>query len=83
MKELIVKVKIKKSFLLFKTVTDKTDILGGTNMVNEFNNTDKGLKLAKKNLESSKPFERYMRNVSSDMENKTFSINELKDAFFL
>ena len=52
-------------------------------MVNEYNNTDKGLKLAKKNLESSKPFERYMRNVSSDMENKTFSINELKDAFFL
>ena len=50
MKELIDKVKIKKSSLPFKTVTDKTEILGKINVANEFNNffTDIGLKLAKK-----------------------------------
>ena len=38
MKELIDKVKIKKSSLPFKTVSDKTEILGETNIANEFNN---------------------------------------------
>ena len=51
---------------------------------NEFNNffTDIGLKLAKKTPESSQPFESHMKKVSSEMENKPLSINELKDAFF-
>ena len=50
MKELIGKVKIKKSSLSFKIVTNKTEILGETNIANEFNNffTDISLKLAKK-----------------------------------
>ena len=50
MKELIDKVKIKKSSLSFKIFTNKTEILGETNIANEFNNffTDIGLKLAKK-----------------------------------
>ena len=84
MKELIGKVKIKKSSLPFKIVIDKTDILGGKNIANEFNNffTDIGLKLAKKIPESSQPFESYMKKVNSEMENKPLSINELKDAFF-
>ena len=37
MKELIGKVKIKKSSLSFKIVTKKTEILGETNIANEFN----------------------------------------------
>ena len=85
MKEFIGKVKIKKSSQSFKIVTDKTEILGETNIANEFDNfsTDIGLKLAKKISESSQPFESYMENVNSEMENKPLSINELKDAFFL
>ena len=45
MKELIGKVIIKKSLLPFKILTDKTEILGETNIANEFNNffTDIGL----------------------------------------
>ena len=55
MKEIIGKAKIKKSSLLFTAVTDKTDILGETNIANEFNNfcTDIGLKLSMKIPESS------------------------------
>ena len=54
MKELIGKVKIKKSSVPFKIVINKTEILGETNIPNEFNNffTDIGLKLAKKIPES-------------------------------
>ena len=50
MKKLIGKVKTKKSSLPFKILTDKTEILGGKNIANEFNNffPDIGLKLAKK-----------------------------------
>ena len=50
MKELIDKVKIKKSSLPFKIVIHKTDILGEKDITNEFNNffTDIDLKLAKK-----------------------------------
>ena len=57
MKELTGIVKIKKSSLPFKIVTDKTETLGETNIANEFNNffTDIGLKLAKKIPESSQP----------------------------
>ena len=85
MKEFIGKVKIKKSSQSFKIVTDKTEILGETNIANEFDNfsTDIVLKLAKKISESSQPFETYMKNVNLEMENKPLSINELKDAFFL
>ena len=45
MKELIGKVKINNSSLPFKIITDKTEILGETNIANEFNNffTDIGL----------------------------------------
>ena len=48
MKELIGKVKIKKSSLPFKIVTDKTEIFDEKNIASEFNNffTDIGLKLA-------------------------------------
>ena len=85
MKELVGKVRIKKSSLSFKIVTDKTDILGEKNITNEFNNffTDISLKLAKKIPESSQPFESYMKKVNSEMENIPLFINELKDAFFL
>ena len=38
MKEIFGKVKIKKFFLPFKIVTDKTEILGEINIANEFNN---------------------------------------------
>ena len=50
MKELISKVKIKKFFLPFKIVIDKTDILCEKNIANAFSNffRDIGLKLAKK-----------------------------------
>ena len=84
MKELIGKVKIKKSSLPLKIVTGKTEILGEKNVANEFNNffRDIGLKLAKKIPESSQRFKSYMKKVSSEMENKPLSINELKDAFF-
>ena len=84
MKELISKVKIKKSSLPFKVVIDKTEIRGEKNIANEFNNlcTDIGLKLAKKIPQSSQPFESYMKKVNSEIENKPLSINELKDAFF-
>ena len=84
MKELISKEKMNKSSLTPKTVTDKTEILGETNIANELNNffADIGLKLAKKIPEPSQPFESYMKNVSSEMENELLSINELKDTFF-
>ena len=84
MKELIGKAKINVSSLPPKIVTDKIEILGETNTANEFNNffTDIGLKHAKKIPEPSLPFESYMKNVSSEMENKLLSINELRDAFF-
>ena len=84
MKELIGKAKINKSSLSPKSVTDKTETLGETNIANEFNNffTDICLKLAKKIPESSLSFESYMKNVSSEMEIKPLSINKLKDAFF-
>ena len=85
MKELIDKVKIKNSSLPFKIIIDKTDILYGKNIANEFNNffTDViGLKLAKKIPESSQPFESYKKKVNSKMENKPLSISELKDTFF-
>ena len=84
MKEIFGKAKIKKSSLLFTAVTDKTDILGETNIANEFNNfcTDIGLKLSTKIPELSQRFESYMKSVSSEMENKPFSISELKQVFF-
>ena len=84
MKEIIGKAKIKKSSLLFTAVTDKTDILGETNIANEFNNfcRDIGLKLSRKIPESSQRFESYMKSVSSEMENNPFSISELKQVFF-
>ena len=83
MKGLIGKVRIKKFSLPFKIVTDKNGILDETNIANEFNNffTDIGLKLGKKISESSQPFESYMKNIGSEMENKPLSINEVKDAF--
>ena len=58
MKELTGKVKIKKSPLTFKIVTDKTDIFGEKNIANQFNNffTDIGLKVAKKIPESPPTF---------------------------
>ena len=85
MKEIIGKAKIKKSSLLFTAVTDKTDILGETNIANEFDNfcTDIGLKLSTKIPELSQRFESYMKSVSSEMENKPFSISELKQVFSL
>ena len=85
MRELIGKVKIKKSPLPFKIVIDKNEIFCEKNIANEFNNfyTDIGLKLAKKIPESYQPFESYMKKVNTEMENKPLSINELKDAFFL
>ena len=85
MKELIGKAKINKSSLPPKIVSDKTEILDETNIANEFNNffTNIGLKLVKKIPQLSLHFESYMKNVSSEMENKPLSINELKDAFFL
>ena len=57
MKELIGKVKIKKSSLPYAIVIDETEILGEKNRATEFNNffTDIGLKLAKKIPESSQP----------------------------
>ena len=57
MKELTGKAKINKSSLPPKIVTDKTEVLGETNIANEFNNffTDTGLKLAKKIPEPSIP----------------------------
>ena len=57
MKELIGKVKINKSSLPPKIVTDKTEILGESNTANEFNNffTDISLKLSKKIPELSQP----------------------------
>ena len=63
MKELTGIVKIKKSSLPFKIVTDKTETLGETNIANEFNNffTNIGLKLAKKIRESFEHFESYMK----------------------
>ena len=84
MKELIGKVKIKKSSLPYAIVIDETEILGEKNRANEFNNffTDIGLKLAKKIPKSSQSFESYMKKVGSEKENKPLSISELKDAFF-
>ena len=81
MKELIGKAKINVSSLPPKIVTDKIEILGETNTANEFNNffTDIGLKLAMKIPEPSLPFESYMKNVSSEMESKLLSINELTE----
>ena len=66
MKEIIAKAKIRKSSLPFSAVTNKTDILGETNIANEFNNfcTDTGLKLSRQIPESSQPFESYMKSVS-------------------
>ena len=85
MKELNDKAKINISFLPSKIVTDKTEILEATKIANKFNNffTNTNLKLAKKNPESSQPFDSYMENISSKMENKLLSIKELKYAFFL
>ena len=59
MKEIFGKVKIKKSSLPFKILTDKTEILGEINIANEFNNffRDIGLQLTKKISESFQPFE--------------------------
>ena len=66
MKKIIGKVKFNKSYLPSKTVIDKTEILGETNTEDEFNNflTNIGLKLSKKILESSKLFQRYMKDIS-------------------
>ena len=74
---------IGKSSLYFKFVTDKTEILGETNIVNEFNNFFRGIgfKRAKKIPESSQTFESYMKNVGSEIENKPSSRNELKKMF--
>ena len=84
MKELFGKVKINKSSLPFKIVTDKSEILDETDITNEFNNffKDISLKLARKIPRSSQAFESCMKNVSSEMENKPLSINELKVFFF-
>lgn len=84
MKELIGKVKINKSSLPSNIVTDKTEVLV-KQTANKFNNffINIALRLAGKIPESSEPFESYMKNVGSEMEDKPFSINELKDALFL
>ena len=85
MKEIIGKAKINKSFLPSKIVTDKTEILGETNIANQFNDlfTNIDLKLVKKIQESSQPFESYMKNVSLKKGNKSLSFNELEDPIFL
>ena len=83
MKELIGKVKINKSSLPSNIVTDKTEVLV-KQTANKFNNffINIALRLAGK-IPESQPFESYMKNVGSEMEDKPFSINELKDALFL
>ena len=84
MKELISKVKINKSSLPFKIVTDNIEILGETNTANEFNNffTDIDLKLAREIPGPPQPFEIYMTNVSSEVKSHPLSINELRHSFF-
>ena len=83
-KNLLAKSKSTKPSLPFQTVIDKTEIINETNIASEFNNffTDRDLKLVKKIPESSQVFPSYMKNVSSELENKFFPINELKDIFF-
>ena len=55
----------------------------GKQTANELNNfvTNIGLKLAKKIPESCQPFESYMKNIRSEMENKHLSMN-IKRYFF-
>ena len=62
MTELIGKVKSNKSSLPSKISTDKAEILGETNITNEFYNifTNINSKLAKKIAESSQSFKRYI-----------------------
>ena len=72
MTELIGKVKIKKSSLPFKIVPDIALI--SLQIIS--------LQLAKKIPQSSQPFESYVKNVNSEIENKALPNNELKDVCF-
>ena len=83
MKELIGKSGIDKSFFPQKVVIDKTEVVGETKIGNEFNKlvTNLGPKLTQKRPQPLKRFESYMNRGNSETENRTITVNELKEAF--
>ena len=84
MKELIGKSKTEFSNLPQKISIDKKNIFDERKIANEFNNffTNIGINLASKIPSATKPFETYVTRVDSEMETKSLSVNELKDAYF-
>ena len=83
MKELIGKSGIDKSSFPQKIVVNKTEIVGETRITNEFNKffINVGPKLVPKIPQQLKRFEIYMNRVNSETENKSITVNELKEAF--
>ena len=79
MKEVIGKYGIDKS-----SFPEKTEIVGETKITNEFNKffMNVGIKLAQKIPQPLTRFESYTNRVNSEMESKTITVNELKEAFY-
>ena len=63
---------------------DKSEIACETKIANEFNKffINIGPKLAQKIPQPLKPFQSYMNRVNSEMENKTITVTEFKEAFY-
>ena len=85
MKELTGKIKPKSSNLPRRITVNDVDIFDKRKIANQFNAffTDIGIKLASKIPNASTTCESYINKPDSIMETKQFSMNELKDAFFL
>ena len=63
---------------------DKSEIACETKIANEFNKffINIGPKSAQKIPQPLKPFQSYMNRVNSEMENKTITVTEFKEAFY-
>ena len=74
---------IGKSFFPQKVFIDKTEVVGETKIAIAFNKlvTNLGPELTQKRPQPLKRFESYMNRVNSETENRTITVNELKEAF--
>ena len=84
-KEILGKCNTKSSTPPTKITVNKTDIFDAAKIDDEFNKffTNIGTDLANKIPNASKPFDSYITKANTSMKSQPFSINELKDAFFL
>ena len=84
MKVLIGKTQKSESHLLGKLLINEQEVSVTQEIANEFNTffTNIGPEFAKKIPNASRPFESYIKKVDTTIPTNSFSINEVKEAFF-